>query len=178
MDEIRYETPTPEHAGSLLLQVAIAFDRYKEFAGQDWEPPDTITPERAEKVRANLASPDYFALMAVYGEDPIGHTVWGPARGDNEPDGDLIPGLCHVSAVFVLEPWWGRGVATALHAAGREEMTRRGWAEARLYTPARQHRARRFYEREGWRLEVDSYFEPRTNLDMVEYRLPLSDASP
>lgn len=176
MDDIRYETPTAEHAESLLLQVAIGFDGYRSFAGEDWVPPDAITPERAEKFRANLADRDYFALMAVYGEDPIGHTVWGPARVDNEPDGDLIAGLCHVSAVFVLEPWWGQGVATALHAAGREEMTRRGWMQARLYTPALQHRARRFYEREGWRLDVDSYFEPRTGLDMVEYRLSLNEA--
>jgi GNAT superfamily N-acetyltransferase len=126
-----------------------------------------------ERVRRHLGNPDAFALMALYHDDPIAHTMWTPARENNEPDNELIPGLIHLGALFVLEPWWGHGIATTLHGAGVNEMTARGWNEARLYTPAEQHRARRFYEREGWVLREGPYFEPRTGLDMVEYRRPL-----
>jgi hypothetical protein len=37
----------------------------------------------------------------------------------------------------------------------------------RLFTPADQARARRFYEREGWTLRAEPYFEAALGLDLV-----------
>ena len=51
--------------------------------------------------------------------------------------------------LFVDESEWGSGLARELHSAA---MMALGDRSARLFTPEGQARARRFYDREGWRL--------------------------
>ena len=87
-----------------------------------------------------------------------------------EPD----PGLAHLWQIFVREPFWGTGVATALHTAMLEEARQRGYARLRLFTPAAQARARRFYEREGWALAAPPFFDESFGMEIVEYRRPLT----
>lgn len=94
--------------------------------------------------------------MAMYGEDPVGHTLWIT----------LEEGLIHLRHLFVYEPWWGTGVAPQLHARAVEAMAGR---PARLFTPAPHARARRFYEREGWTLRAVSDNE-HFGMPMAEYR--------
>ena len=43
----------------------------------------------------------------------------------------------------------------------------------RLFTPAPQARARRFYEREGWAAVGDEFHDPGPNLVVIEYRRAL-----
>jgi hypothetical protein len=43
----------------------------------------------------------------------------------------------------------------------------------RLFTPVAHHRARRFYEREGWRARGEDFYEPSLRLVIIEYRLAL-----
>ena len=131
-------TPFAEHAHSLVLGVAIAFDGYRAFAPEGWHPPDELTPENVARVASEIGDPASFALMAVYEGDPIGHVLW-VAKPDH----------VHLRHLFVLEPWWGTDVARTLHARAVEAAAGR---PMRLYTPAFQTRARRFYEREGWTL--------------------------
>ncbi len=52
--------------------------------------------------------------------------------------------------VYVARAQRGRGVASALMAAGLREVARRGHDAAWLVVAAGNARARRFYEREGW----------------------------
>ena len=155
MVPVAYATPTAEHAHSLVLAVAIAFDGYRSFAPAGWEPPDELTPENVERVAGELADPANFALMTLYEGDPVGHVLW-VARDDH----------IHLRHLFVLEPWWGTDVARTLHARAVEAMQGR---PARLYTPARHARARRFYEREGWRFHEERP-EEKLGMDLAEYR--------
>lgn len=155
MRPVDYIRPEPSHAHSLVLAVAIAFDGYRAEAPEGWRPPDELTPENVERVARELVDPTSFALMAMYQGDPVGHVLW-IRREDH----------LHLRHLFVLEPWWGTGVARTLHARAVEAM---GGLPARLYTPAFQTRARRFYEREGWRLhavEEDEVF----GAELAEYR--------
>lgn len=158
---VRYETPGPEHAESLLLHLAIAFEGYREFAPPGWEPPDQLTPEMVDRCRGALADPAAFALMAVYEGDPVGHVLWVPA--DDEA------GLIHLRQLFVLEPWWGSGVADRLHAAAVGAMS----MPARLFTPAAHARARRFYEKRGWRVHAEPV-DVGLGMDCVDYRLDIA----
>jgi GNAT superfamily N-acetyltransferase len=152
---VAYVTPGPEHAESLVLAVAIAFQGYRAFAPEGWIPPDEVTPENVERVRAELSGPANYARMAVYEGDPVGHVLW-VAKDDH----------IHLRHLFVLEPWWGTDVAQTLHGAAVEAMADR---PARLYTPAPHARARRFYEREGWTL-FDERFDEHFGLALAEYR--------
>ena len=71
-----------------------------------------------------------------------------------------------------VAPWaQGQGVGALLLRAGEEVIRACGHAEARLECIAANARARRFYERHGWRLSREfSMDEPRPGLRMTEYR--------
>jgi GNAT superfamily N-acetyltransferase len=153
--------------------VAIGFHGFNAWAPEGWEPPDELTPDNVERLRRELADPRAFALMAMYEGDPVGHVLWMPARESREPGAALVPGLVHLRHLFVLEPWWGTGIARELHARAVAAMRETGWELARLFTPAANARARRFYDREGW-VAGPPFFEPGLDLDLVEYRLDLA----
>jgi GNAT superfamily N-acetyltransferase len=74
--------------------------------------------------------------------------------------------------LFVRAPWWGTGLASRLHGEACAAALSRGFTTMRLFTPAEQGRARRFYEREGWRLAEGPYADTELGLSIVEYRRP------
>jgi GNAT superfamily N-acetyltransferase len=56
---------------------------------------------------------------------------------------------CWLNGLYVLPEYWRTGVAGELHDAALAELA--DCAEVRLWTLEENHRARRFYERHGWR---------------------------
>jgi GNAT superfamily N-acetyltransferase len=171
---------TPRDVDAVLADVQAGFDSYLEFAPGDWSPPD-MSYER-ERILDLLGSHDTCALLAMVGEDPVGHVSFFPARERvaDEMVSDwreraLIPGLAHFWQLFVLPAWWGRGVAQLLHDAAITEMSARRYVRARLYTPTEHARARHFYERRGW-VAVEDVAETPLGLGVTEYRLELREA--
>lgn len=155
------------------------FEGYAAFAPRGWAPP---SPEvELAGIRERLAQPDAWCVIAYDGDSVAGHTGFLDAR---ERDGERapIPGLAHLWALFVREPYWGTGLARHLHAMAVGEAGARGYRAMRLLTPAGQARARAFYEREGWTWHGPAWLEPMLGLDLVEYRRSLpgsaGDASP
>lgn len=69
-------------------------------------------------------------------------------------------GAGELYAIYVLPDAWGSGAARELMAAARAWFATEGYATAMLWVLADNPRARRFYEREGWRAE-------RTRIDAV-----------
>lgn len=172
MDGLEHRAPRPDEAEALLLQLAISFQGYKAFAPEGWEPPDELTPESVARLREALSDPRAYALMATHHGDPVAHVLWAPAHRDNDPRAPLVPGVAHLRQLFVLEPWWGTGVAATLHDRAVGAMRERGWRAGRLFTPAPHARARRFYERRGWEL-VRVADDDRFGMPVAEYRLEL-----
>ena len=86
-------------------------------------------------------------------------------------DEGLIVGLLNVGSfrdhpedgairtLYVLEPWWGSGVGQQLMDLAHVELAR-DFDHALLTVLARNARARRFYERNGWQL-VETVVEPQ-----------------
>jgi hypothetical protein len=60
-----------------------------------------------------------------------------------------------------------------LHARALDEAAHRGFTAMRLFTPAGQARARRFYEREGWKVAGEPFDDSEFGLALVEYRREL-----
>jgi GNAT superfamily N-acetyltransferase len=147
-----------------LLAAAMVrgFDGYRSFAPAGWVPP--ALAEEVERAREALRG-GAWALVAERDGGLAGHVMVQAAR-------DAVA-LGHLRALFVERGWWGSGLAGALHAAALEEAARRGYTAIRLFTPEGQARARRFYEREGWRFAGDSDVS-LAGLPVVEYRRPLS----
>jgi GNAT superfamily N-acetyltransferase len=102
--------------------------------------------EEAAWIRAALGRPHAWGLVAACAGEPAGHVVLRPAAHDG-------PRAAYLWQLFVRPRWWGTGLADVLHDATLAEARARGYPRAALNTPAGNVRARRFYERRGWRVE-------------------------
>ena len=80
-----------------------------------------------------------------------------------------------ITMLYVDPVAWGAGAATELLRAGLRWIGQRGHNEARLRVVEAHHRARRFYEREGW--VVDPDLEPARNdfFKLIYYRRAVGD---
>jgi GNAT superfamily N-acetyltransferase len=144
MDEFRLRTARAADAPELARTMQLGFESYREFAPEGWTPP----PPEEEHLRARLADPRVWCLVAESGAGMAGHVALLPASVHRVPDPD--PEVAHLWQLFVRERHWGGGLAAALHAAALKEASARGFASMRLFTAAPHRRAARFYEREGW----------------------------
>jgi ribosomal protein S18 acetylase RimI-like enzyme len=174
---VSFRATGPDDIDAIDRHVQAGFDSYAAFAGPGWTAPRVQT-ERA-RTMALLAAPETWALIADGPRGPAGHVAFCPGRQRVAADSGmgwrtrpLIPGLAHLWQLFILPEWWGTTIADQLHQRAREAMVARRMTRARLYTPARHVRARRFYERRGWRAGDEAYNED-LRLDLTEYRLEL-----
>jgi GNAT superfamily N-acetyltransferase len=78
---------------------------------------------------------------------------WAVLHGD---DGFVAVDPPWLEAMYVRPAAWGTGVADALHDVAVVQLRAQGVERARLWTLEENHRARRFYERHGWRLDGTS----------------------
>ena len=85
---------------------------------------------------------------------------WWPSRragwsdsGTSGPSGDadLEPTTGQLITLYVEPGWWGTGVGRAVHDAALDRLARRGVDRVVLWVLSTNARARRFYERQGWR---------------------------
>jgi GNAT superfamily N-acetyltransferase len=158
---------TRDDAAALGAIVAEAFEGYRSFAPPGWEPPP---PERElVYIRDRLADPGTFCVVAEVDGEVAGHVGFFDAALARRPERER--GLAHFWQLFVRPRHQGTGVAAALMDAAVAAASDRGFHTMRLFTPALQSRARRFYEREGWVATSEPEPHPDMGLDIVEYRL-------
>jgi GNAT superfamily N-acetyltransferase len=161
---VRIRPATAQDAETMARIAAPGFESYRAFAPPTYEPP-ALNHEVAQ-FRLSFDAGDYWARLAEDDEGPVGQAGFRTR--------EIEPGLVHFQRLFVLERGWGSGLSSQLLGLALDEMRRHGFAQARLFTPAGQARARAFYEREGWTVHGDPAPEPRLGgLEVVEYRLSL-----
>jgi GNAT superfamily N-acetyltransferase len=148
---------------------AEGFETYRAFAPAGWAPPST--EREIAQLRHLLADDSAWYLVSEVDGVVVAHVGFLPAAGAHRPVED--PALAHFRQLFVRRAHWGTGLATRLHAAAIDEATARGFAAMRLFTPAGQARARRFYEREGWMLTGEPALDQRIGFEVAEYRYAL-----
>ena len=119
-----------------------------------------------------LGRREVWCLLAESEARVAGYVAFLPAADSLRPIDD--PSLAHFWMLFVRSPWWGSGLAARLHAEACAAAAGRGFAAMRLFTPAQQPRARRFYEREGWTLSQPPQDDAQLGLAIVEYRKTLA----
>lgn len=159
-----------EDAPKMATLFRAGFESFRDWAPAGWSPPEDLDgPAEFEQA---LRRPDVWARVVGDGSDLDAYVAIRPATVTRGGD-DMIPGLGHLWMLFVRRECWGRGLARLLLGAAVEEMRRRGFEEARLFTPAGNRRSRELYERAGWRA-VASAIEPAAGgLRVTEYRLIL-----
>jgi diamine N-acetyltransferase len=157
-------------AERLARCVADGFAAYREFAPPDWEPPSfELQLELFEKA---LPDPDVYCLLAESGDGELAGLV--TVRPGSFAPMPLADDAAFLWRLFVEPPFYGTGVAKALHDEGLREAGERGYSVIHLLAAAGQARARRFYEREGWVLVGEPFVQEGFGMDVVEYRRPIS----
>lgn len=142
---------------------------YRGLIAQDYL--DSLNPQdwagRYALGRMGLRMPS--TLVAVDGPTICGLAITGLCRDDDLPNfGELL-------AIYVDPAFMGTGVGRLLITAARDWLRRVGVAEASLWVLDGNLRARRFYERDGWRLDGTHRTEVigGTTLGEVRYRRTL-----
>jgi GNAT superfamily N-acetyltransferase len=108
----------------------------------------------------------YVVWVAEAVDQVVGFAAVGPARTEQDT-GELY-------AIYVLPESWGTGAARELMAAAKDWFASEGYTTAILWVLADNPRARRFYEREGWRAEGTRIDTVRgTDVEEALYRLAL-----
>jgi GNAT superfamily N-acetyltransferase len=166
---MEFRAATPADADAIAQVVAEGFESYRSFAGERWSPPDPL--ELAMGLVMRLGAPSIYCVVAEEHGAIAGQVAFMPAADHSQPVDD--PELAHLFQLFARPQYQGTGLATQLHTMAIEEAARRGFTAMRLFTPAGQQRARRFYEREGWEVAAAPYFEEALDLEIVEYRRPV-----
>jgi diamine N-acetyltransferase len=162
-----------EDAPAIARLIGEAFSTYDEWAAPGWERPD-LDVQTELQLQARLGTPECWALLGESDRAPVGYVALVPARVLGQEPRHRIPGLAHLWHLFVLRDWWGTGLAAHLLDEAVAEARRRGYREARLFTPRDNKRARAFYEREGWSDSGLELFGDDLELQLVEYRRMLA----
>ena len=100
---------------------------------------------RAQRWRTNLASEPPTATFVAVAAEVVGFASVGPDRGD--------PTYGEVYAIYVDPPYWSSGTGLALMRQAERHLAAAGFNEIRLWVLEENPRARRFYERYGFRLD-------------------------
>jgi RimJ/RimL family protein N-acetyltransferase len=158
---------TPDDAPRVYAAVQRAIGGYRDISPPGWTPDAYGEDEE----RAVIADAAYRCVLAEPGGVLAGHVGWWPATHSRQGSDD--PGLIHVRQLFAHPGWWGTGLAARLHAIAVDDATTRGFTGMRLFTPAAQGRARRFYERHGWRVAGPAREDERFGMPTVEHRREL-----
>ena len=120
---------------------------------------DKLTLERCEKMA--FSWPDN-TVVAKDGETVVGFVSWGDR-------GEEASGIGEIFALYVSREYYGTGVAQRLMEAGLEQL--RGYPAVCLWVLKENGRARRFYEKCGFR--PDGTEEYHANISAEEIRMTL-----
>jgi GNAT superfamily N-acetyltransferase len=140
------------------------FSTYRRWSPIGWEP-----PTRAAMLLGlmhKFGKDGSWSLLASTGGDAAGQAS---ARPERDPDGEVVPGVVRLTQLFVLERYWGTGLAVDLHTLILEGMREREYEKACLWAAIGQQRARAFYEREGWTATGELDPENDLGLELMEY---------
>jgi GNAT superfamily N-acetyltransferase len=122
--------------------------------------------EREALGRRLLESKEEEIWVAEDGGRIVGFAAAGPSRTEE--------GSAELYAIYVLPEAWGTGAGPGLMAAVKDWFASEGYATAMLWVLADNPRARRFYEREGWRVDGERIDTVRgVEVEEALYRLQL-----
>ncbi len=118
---------------------------------------DSLTPEgrrgRWEDILDTTSWPTQGTLLLVDEPDDtvIGFVSFGPSRDEDDKTDPAT--VAEVGTLYLDPGYWSRGGGGLLLSAAVARLTEAGFREVTLWSLETNVRARRFYERRGWKLD-------------------------
>lgn len=143
-------------ADTVVALVRACDDTYRSWLPAGWAPPE-VGADWAER----FAEPDRWSVLVEDAAAVVGFASFRQAFDGVPPaeSGPVLEGVAHVGAVFVAPSHWRRGIARRMLELAESEMRRRGFVQARLWTPdgapAEQLYLSMGWERDGRRMWHD-----------------------
>ena len=150
--KLTYRKGEPADASAMA---ALGRRTFTETFGHLYKPEDLaafLLSHNEEGWARELADPNFAVRIGEADGEPVAYAKLGPPSLPFEPKGHPI----ELRQFYVLQPWQGAGVATQLMDWALAEAKARGADELYLSVFTDNHRARRFYERYGFRF-VQTY---------------------
>ncbi|MCL1873661.1 MAG: GNAT family N-acetyltransferase [Clostridiales bacterium] len=104
--------------------------------------------DRTESCRQTLCSPgEYDFFCAVHGGRMVGRLIICKSRDEDKPKAGEI------AAIYLLEEFWGEGYGRQMMDYAIKMLNSRGYQEIIIWVLEENKRARRFYEKYGFRFD-------------------------
>ena len=144
--KLLYRNAHPEDAAAMA---DLGRRTFTETFGHLYRPEDLaafLLSHNEQGWARELSDPAFAVRVGEADGEPVAYAKLGPPSLPFEPTGRSI----ELRQLYVLKPWQGEGVATALMDWALGEARTRGADEIYLSVFTDNHRARRFYERYGF----------------------------
>jgi ribosomal protein S18 acetylase RimI-like enzyme len=160
---IIYRAAWQEDVLALVAIVARCDATYADWAPPGWVPPASDPEAERTRLAERLVDPGHVVTVAVVGGEPVG---FASIRPGGHTRGRL-------TNLFVEPAMWGAGIGRGLLVRAEASMRERGYSVGELSTQVGNARARRLYERAGWRDTGGRHENEQDGLEMAEYELEL-----
>ena len=165
ISRVRHDAWRAAYAGIIAAEI---IDRATRVSDIDRERALFVSrPWRRTLVAEPAPSPPPAAVPPVPAPvaEIIGYASFGPERGvDGAPiperagrEGSPIPRCAELYALYVTSAWWSTGTGRDLMCRVLDETQAGGYPRIVLWVLEQNARARRFYERSGFRLDGRSF---------------------
>jgi len=122
---------------------------------------------------ADSTAPDRACVVAEEEDRVVGFAHFSPCRDD-----DAAPGTGELTAIYLLDTHWNRGMGRALLEYATDRLREAGFTAATLWVLDTNARARRFYEAAGWAPDGASQVSDRGTFSLLEVRYRRELAGP
>ena len=129
---------------------------------------DSLSIDRRRAVWEKLlgeASANQGVLVLEDNDSVVGFCHFSPTRDD-----DAVAATGEITAFYLLASHWGRGGGSRLLAAAVHALAASGFKRATLWVLDGNERARRFYEKHGWRADSSVKLDDRGTFQLRELR--------
>jgi GNAT superfamily N-acetyltransferase len=163
---VRLRDATRRDVPELARLVRACDEAQREWAGPGVPIPSLEEEELEWELR--FARTGAWIRAAEAGDGALAGVVAFSAGTASREDRTLVPGLAHVSAVFVHPSHWRRGIARRLLDEAEDAMRAGGFDRAQLWTLAGSP-AEQLYTALGWRPDGRRDIYPPMGLETVAY---------
>jgi ribosomal protein S18 acetylase RimI-like enzyme len=159
---VNYRAGQPGDVPALVDLLARCDATMVEWAPEGWVAPTTEVD--TDRLAERMADPDVGVTVAERAGVAVAFSTF--RTGDK-------PGQGQISNLFVHPDHWGAGIGRGLLERAERDMRARGFKVGVLSTQTLNARARRLYERAGWRDTGGRHPHDEDGLEMAEYEREL-----